>query len=338
MKKTTLFLLPAVIMTIFCLSCKKEPANYYEFSYSIFFPPTHTQTKAAEDWAAEISKRTNNAVKVNIFPGGTLTNADRCYDGVVSGLSDLGMSCFSYTRGRFPVMEAADLPLGYVSGFAATKIANEYYMSLQPDELKDVKVLYLHAHGPGILHTKKPVRKLEEIKGLKIRSTGLSAKVVEILGGIPVAMSQGATYESLQRGLVEGTFTPIETLKDWKQAEVVKYTTDCKGIGYTTTMFVVMNLNKWNSLPDDIKKVFADVSNEWINVHGKAWDTADDMAGTYVKSLGNEIIELSGEESSKWATAVEPVITNYISESKNKGIDGDKAVTTLKSLLLKYNK
>ena len=338
MKKTTLFFVLTIIMTLFYLSCKKEPANYYEFSYSIFFPPTHTQTKAAEAWAVEVSKRTGNAVKINIFSGGTLTNADKCYDGVVSGLSDLGMSCFSYTRGRFPIMEALDLPVGYINGFAATRIANEYYKELQPEELKDVKVLYVHAHGPGILHTKKPVRTLEEIKGLKIRSTGLSAKVVEVLGGIPIAMSQGATYESLQRGLVEGTFTPIETLKDWRQAEVVKYTTDCKSVGYTTSMFVVMNLDKWNSLPDNIKKVFTDVSNEWIDIHGKAWDTADKEAVTYTKSLGNEIIELSSEESLKWAAAVEPVIANYITESKKKGLDGNKAVANLKSQLLKYNK
>jgi len=235
-------------------------------------------------------------------------------------------------------MEAADLPLGYPSGFAATKSVNEYYKTFQPDELKDVKVLYLHAHGPGILHTKKPIRKLEELKGLKIRSTGLSAKVVEILGGTPVAMSQGSTYESLQRGLVEGTFTPIETLKDWRQAEVVKYTTDCKSVGYTTTMFVVMNLNKWNSLPDNIKKVFTDVSGEWIDTHGKAWDTADDDARAYTKSLGNEIIELSNEENLKWAAAVEPVISNYIEESKKKNFDGAKAVADLKNQISTYSK
>jgi TRAP-type C4-dicarboxylate transport system substrate-binding protein len=340
MKKTTIFLIFTIFTIVtFYSSCKdKSNEKAHEFSYSIFFPPTHTQTKAAESWAAEISKRTNNAVKINIFPGGTLTNADKCYAGVVDGVSDLGMSCFSYTRGRFPIMEAADLPFGYVSGFAATKTVNEYYNTLQPDELKDVKVLYLHAHGPGILHTKKPVKTLEDFKGLKIRSTGLSAKIVETLGGVPVAMPQGATYESLQRGLVEGTFTPIETLKDWKQGEVVKYTTNCKNIGYTTTMFVVMNLKKWNSLPDDIKKAFTDVSDEWIDIHGKAWDTADDAAITYTKSLGNEIIELSSEESPKWVTAIEPVINNYIDESKKKNFDGAKAIAELKKQLSIYNK
>ncbi|MDR3238358.1 MAG: TRAP transporter substrate-binding protein [Spirochaetia bacterium] len=341
MKKTILFLAMLFAMTVFYVSCKKESGKnyYYEFSYSIFFPPTHAQTKAASDWADEIAKRTAGAVKINIFPSGTLTNANECYDGVVKGLSDLGMSCFSYTRGRFPVMEAADLPLGYPNGFAATRIVNEYYNTQQPDELKNVKVLYLHAHGPGLLHTKKPVRTLEELKGLKIRSTGLSAKVVDVLGGTPIAMSQGATYESLQRGVVEGTFTPIETLKDWRQAEVVKYTTDCSSVGYTTAMFVIINNNKWNALPDEIKKVFTDVSNEWIDIHGKAWDTADNEAKEYTKSLGNEILTLSPAESGRWAKAVEPVISDYINESKKKqGFDGGKAVSDLRKLIAAYSK
>ncbi|HOD72737.1 MAG TPA: C4-dicarboxylate ABC transporter substrate-binding protein, partial [Deltaproteobacteria bacterium] len=81
-----------------------------ELSYSIFFPPAHAQCKAGEDWAREIEKRTSGRVKINTFPGGTLTSAGECYDGVVKGISDIGMSCFAYTRGRFPVMEAVDLP------------------------------------------------------------------------------------------------------------------------------------------------------------------------------------------------------------------------------------
>ena len=343
MKKTNAFVVIAtIIMTIFCVSCQKEPGGsksyYYELSYSIFFPATHTQTKTAQTWADEISKRTNGAVKINIFPGGTLTNANECYDGVVRGISDLGMSCFSYTRGRFPIMEAVDLPLGYSDGISATEIANEYYETMKPKELNDVKVLYVHAHGPGLLHTKIPVRKLEDLKGMKVRSTGLSASVVEVLGGIPIAMSQGATYESLQRGVVEGTFTPIETMKDWRQGEVVKHTTDCKSVGYTTTMFVVMNLKKWDALPDDIKKIFTEVSSEWINLHGKAWDTADILARDYVKSLGNEIIQLPEAESLRWAKTVEPVIANYVNEANKKNLPGNKAVDVLKKLITKHRK
>jgi TRAP-type C4-dicarboxylate transport system substrate-binding protein len=177
-------------------------------TYSIFFPATHAQAKAGESWAKEIEKRTGGKVKINIFTGGSLTPADQCFDGVVKGISDLGMSCFAYTRGRLPLLEALDLPMGYPNGMVATLVANDFVKKMKPKELDEVKVLYLHAHGPGLLHTQKPVNTLADIKGMKIRSTGLSAKIVESMGGVSVAMPQGGTYEALQKGVVPGTLGP----------------------------------------------------------------------------------------------------------------------------------
>lgn len=310
-----------------------EKASVTTLSYSIFFPPTHGQSKAGVAWAEEIQKRTDGRIKIDVFPGGTLTKANETYDGVTKGISDIGMSCFAYTRGQFPLMEAVDLPLGYPSGRVATYTANAFYQKMQPGELADVKVLYLHAHGPGLLHTKKPVRRMEDLKGMKIRSTGLSAKVVEALGGSAVAMPQGETYEALQKGVVDGTFTPIETLKGWRQAEVVRYTTDCFNIGYTTTMFVVMNLDKWNALPDDIKRIFEAVSSEWIDVHAREWDRNDVEGREYTLGLKNEIISLSREQAPEWAAAVQPIIDNYIKTVGGKNLPGDRAVNELRELI-----
>ena len=149
-----------------------KPAEAIKLSYSIFFPPTHVQCIAATNWAHEIEKRTGGRVKITIYPAGSLTKADQCYEGVIKGISDLGMSCFAYTRGRFPLLEGLDLPLGYPNGVTATRIANAMIQKYQPAELADVKVLYVHAHGPGILASKKPVKSLADLKGLKVRATG----------------------------------------------------------------------------------------------------------------------------------------------------------------------
>ena len=308
------------------MAAETAPIN---LTFSIFFPPTHGQTKAAMDWAKEIETLTDNKVQITVFPGGTLTKAPQCYSGVVNGISDLGFSLFAYTRGRFPVMAAVDLPMGYPDGKVASKVAQEFAKTFKPEELNDVKVLYLHAHGPGLLHTKKPVRKLEDLKGMKIRATGLSAKVVEALGGVPVAMPQGATYEALNKGVVEGTFGPMEVLKGWKQAEVIKYTTECYSVGYTTTFFVVMNLDKWKALPADVQKVFETVSEKYVGVHGKVWDSTDEEGRKYTQSLGNEIIALSDEESARWRKAVEPVINDYITNNTN----GDAHVKKIRELI-----
>ncbi|MBI9086905.1 MAG: TRAP transporter substrate-binding protein [Desulfobacterales bacterium] len=309
-------------------------AKTVELNYSVFFPPSHGQCEAAVAWAKEVEKRTDNRVRITVFPGGTLTKANQCFDGVVQGISDIGMSCFAYTRGRFPVMEAADLPLGYPDGLTATRTANAFYSKYRPKELAQVKVLYLHAHGPGLLHSRKPVHALSDLQHMKIRSTGLSAKVVEALGGVPVAMPQGDTYESLQKGVVEGTFGPMEVLKGWRQAEVVTATTDCRTVGYTTTMFVVMNLAKWQSLPADLQAIIETVNNEWIDVHGRRWDDVDAAGRAYTLERGNQILSLSEPESRMWREAVQPIIDQYVQTASAKGIDGKAVVQDLKDLIV----
>ena len=301
-------------------------AKPIELTYSIFFPAPAPQTQVATDWAKEIEKRTKGRVKITIFPGGTLTAADKCYDGVVKGISDIGMSCFAYTRGRFPLTEVADLPVGIKSGLVATKLINAYYKKFNPKELKDVKVMYLHGHGPGFLHAKTAVEKLEDLKGMKIRCTGLAAKIVEKLGAVPVAMPMGDTYDSLKRGVVDGSMAPQESLKTWKWGEVVKFTTESWGSAYSTGFFVVMNKEKWNSLPKGVKLMIEQVNKEWIERQGKNWDDIDKAGREATLAAGNKIITLSKEENMRWAEAVKPILDGYVKNMKEKGLPGDKAL------------
>jgi len=297
-----------------------------ELNYSIFFPATHGHTLLATEWAREVEKRTGGAVKINIFAGATLTPADQTYDGVVKGIADVGMSVFSYSKGRFPLTEVLDLPLGYTSGLQATRLANAYYRKFQPKELADVKIMYLTAHGPGILHTKKPVEKLEDLAGLKIRGTGTSAKVVAALGATPVAMPQNEAYDALQKGVVEGLVSPIETLKGWKYAEVVKYTTRDLGAAYSVGFFVAMNRAKWDALPKESQDAIEAVNAEWVDKVGQAWDDFDKAGTEFALSKGVKIIELSKAEDARWAEKVKPMLNDYVAAAKAKGLPGDEAL------------
>ncbi len=297
-----------------------------ELSYSIFFPAPHKNNVLAGEWAKEVEKRTHGRVKITIFPGGTLTPADKCYDGVVKGISDIGMSVLGYTRGKFPLTEVIDLPLGYKTGLAATTLISKYYEQFKPKELDEVKVLYLHAHGPGLLYTKKAVYKLEDLKGMRIRCTGLSAKVVSALGGTPVAMPMGDTYDALKRGMVEGSMAPQESLEGWKWGEVVKYLTESYGSAYSTGFFVVMNKEKWNALPADVQKTIETIDGEWVEKTGKNWDEIEKSGRAFSVKLGNQIIPLSKEENERWVKAVSPILGEYVQEMKAKGLPGDEAL------------
>lgn len=322
-KLTSLFLCFSVlVLTIFASSAFAQ----IKLNYSIFFPQPAPQAQVAAEWAKEIGEATNGKVQITMFYGGTLTPAPQIYDGVVKGISDIGFSVFAYTRGRFPLLEVADLPLGIKSGLVATKLINEFYKKFKPKELEDVQVMYLHGHGPGILHTKKAVNKLEDLKGMKIRCTGLAAKIVSALGGAPVAMAMGETYDALSRGVVEGSMSPQEALKTWKWGEVVKFTTENFGSSYSTGFFVVMNKAKWAALPLDIQKIVENVNEKYIVKQGNNWDVVDKDGRDETLKLGNKIISLSQDEDWKWAKLVKPIYDEYVKDMKTKGLPGEEAL------------
>lgn len=316
--KLLVFILALALVALPIFSaCAQAPAKPIELTYSNFFPPTHLHSVLAQEWVKEIEARSKGRVKITYYPGGTLTAAAKVYDGVVQGISDIGMSVLSYTVGRFPASELVDLPHGYPNGWVATKIANDFYNQFKPAEFNDTHVLYFHAHGPGVIFTtKKPVRTLEDMKGLVLRATGVGAQIVKALGASPHAASQGEAYELMSKGTVDGSFTPREVLKGWKQAEVVKYVTGTYDLGYTADMFVVMNKTKWDSLPDDVKKIFTEVSQSWIDKHAMVWDYYDIVAMDYFKTFaGREVIELPTAEMKRWADiAVKPLIDEYITQ------------------------
>ncbi len=332
----------AVLGMIVVLNCpgalQAATAKPIDLTYSIFFPATHRNTLLAQDWAKEIEKRTAGQVKITVYPGGTLTKAEVCYDGVEKGISDIGMSCLGYTRGKFPFSEVLDLPLGIRSGAAATAMANAFFKKYDPAEFNSVKIMYLHAHGPGFLHTKKAVKTLEDVKGLKIRCTGLSAKIAKALGGAPVAMPMGETYDALSRGVVDGSMAPQESLEGWRWGEVVKSSTECYGAAYTTTFFVAMNKGKWESLPEDVRKVIEEVNAEWIVKTGNAWDEMDKSGKDFAAAKGCLSISLSPEENARWAEAVRPILDEYAAKMQEKGLPGADALAFCKEQLAQLQK
>lgn len=311
-------------------------AGTIKLTYSNFFPPTHIQSKLAESWCEEVARRTEGRVKVQYFAGQTLTKARQTYDGVVDGIADIGYSAFAYTRGRFPVMGAVDLPMGYPDGVTATAVANMVYERFTPEELADTRLMYVHAHGPGLIHTRdKAVRTLEDLKGMKIRSTGTSAQVVKALGGTPVPMPMPESYQSLQKGVVDGCANPIETNKGWKLGEVVDYVTLAYPVAYTTSFFIVMNKTKWNSIDAEDQKTIQAINREWAVKHGEAWDSSDKEGLKFFLDQGNTTVEIDAKEAVRWEAAVAPMIDEYAAKLDEKGLNGTEVIEAIRQAVKK---
>jgi TRAP-type transport system periplasmic protein len=322
--KKGIIVFSVALLAIFFFMSGASAQKQIELSYSIFYPSQHKHTLLAAEWAKEIEKRTNGKVKITIFPGGTLAAADKCYQSVVTGIADIGFSVLNYTRGRFPLMEGLELPYGVRT--SGTKMIAAYYKKFQPKELNDTKVMYLHGHGPGLIHTRKAVATLEDLKGLKIRAGGSMTEIVTQLGAVPVGMTMGEAYDGLSKGVVEGIIAPYEALEGFKLAEVVKHTTECYGIGYTTVQFIVMNKNKWNSLPPDIQKTIEKVNEEWVDKTFTLWNEVDKSAKEFAFSRGHKTIQLSKEENERWTKAVSSLVDNYIKNARAKGVPAEEGV------------
>lgn len=305
-----------------------------------FFPATHPiETEVVSYWIKAVERATGGRVRVVSYPGETLLRASDVYEGVINGIADIGLSCFSYNRGRFPVLEAFELPgIIYESSWVASNVAWEGVKALAPKEVEDTELMMVFATGPGDLFTKVPVKTLEDLNGLEIRATGLSVKTLKSLGAIPIAMAQSETYQALAKGIVKGNLSPAEVLKGWKQGEVTKYLTKTPFL-YNTLFYLTMNKGKWNSLPDDIRVAIMEVNERCFNeVAASLWDRQNEKAIKWVvEEMGIEIIELTSEEKAKWLNRVRSVQEEYIRAVNDMGIDGRKVLNTVKQLADKYN-
>ncbi len=294
--------------------------------YSNFFPPVHEISKLSEEWCKEVEKRTNGRVKISYFPGATLTPPMQTYDSTVKGIADIGQALLAYAPGRLPLSEVLALPLGYKDGYQATKLANAYYERFHPKEFDDVKVMYLHGAAPALFYTKKVISSMDGIKGLRIKASAESASIVSAVGGAPVTQPITETYDSLQKGLVDGVVGPIETLKGWRFAEVVKGSLEDYAISYMTSMFVVMNKAKWNSISKGDQDIIEKINKEWIEKQGKLWIKLDDESKAYSLTKGVKWVKVSQAEEAKTAAKMKPVRDKYVEQMKAKNLPGDQAL------------
>ncbi|MFH1153538.1 MAG: TRAP transporter substrate-binding protein [Pseudomonadota bacterium] len=296
-----------------------------KLTYNNYLPPVHVGSRVAEAWCKEIQKRTNGEVEITYFSGGQLLPGPKVFDGVVQGIADIGFSNLAYTRGRFPEMEICDLPLGMPSGWVATHVVNRFYQKYLPKEFEDVKVLYLSGSGPNLISTTdKPIRTLEDLKGQTLRATGRIADTAAALGATSRPIAIGETYESVKRNVISGVMLPLETMKAFRLGELLKYCTADWQVGNIYTFYAVMNKKKWDSLPDNIKKIFDEVNAEWIENSAQGWNDVDRVGTEFFKSKGGQIIQLSNDEVKRWDQAIAPVIETYMNEMTSKGITRDE--------------
>ncbi len=345
-KKTAVLLVVALAVLVVAAAAltavffrpKSDPVVRLNLAH--FFPAAHpVEKRLVQPWIAAIAEATGGRVQITSYPGETLANAAEIYSGVVTGVADIGISCFSYTRGRFPLLEVFELPgIIYLNAKVAGKVAWEGIKVLDPEEIKDTRLLMVFSTGPGVLFTKTPVRNLEDLRGMGIRATGLSARTLEALGASPVAMAQPEAYEAMAKGIVQGNLAPLEVLEGWRHAEVTSYVTMTPFL-YNTLFFMTMSHKAWERLSPELQEIFAKVTEEYLEeVAFGLWDWQNESALRWaVEEKGMQVIELSPEETERWIQLINPVLDDFVAKIAKMGIDGETVLGTVKDLAGRYN-
>ncbi len=333
--KKLMFLI--LVFSLFILGGKIDlvEAKKIKLMYANFPPASTFPCVQMERWAKEVEKRTNGKVVVETYPGGTLLGAKEMMDGVIQGLADIGCICMAYQPGRFKVTNAVSLPLGIPDATTGSIVLWELYNKYKPSSFSKVKVLTMFTTAPSNLMTKRPVRKLEDLKGMDIRASGGAALILKVWGANQIGMPMSETPEALQKGVVDGLFSSLEVMKDLNFASICKYVTMTNTVVYPFA--VVMNKTKWNSLPKDVQKVLEELSREQAMWTGKYMDAhVDDAIKWSKKKYGVEVIFLDEKEKKRWDDPLKKIVFKWI--DRNHAISGKKVVDDIKDLIKKYCK
>jgi TRAP-type C4-dicarboxylate transport system substrate-binding protein len=306
-------------------------------------PPSTAHAKFITPWCDKISKESGGKLKCQIFPsmqmGGT---PPQLYDQAKDGVADIVWTLPGYTAGRFPLVEAFELPFMMRKTEGTSRALWDWVQANDQAEFKDVRPLAFHVHGPGVFHmTSKPIRTLADFKGTKLRApTRQTNKMLAAFGATPVGMPVPQVSEALSKGVIDGAVIPWEVVPAVKVQELVKFhseTDPSEPAVYTSVFIFAMNKAKYDSLPADMKKVIDANSgaetSAWI---GKVFGEAD-VPGRKLAEK-NTFNTVSKGEIENWKKAAQPVIDDWVKDVTAKGANGKALLDSARSLIEKYSK
>jgi TRAP-type C4-dicarboxylate transport system substrate-binding protein len=293
-------------------------------------------------WAQKVGQESGGRIKIDIFPamqlGGTPPQLfDQARDGVV----DIVWTLPGNTPGRFPAVETFELPfVPHRKAVVNSRALQEFAAVNLKDEFREVHPICFWAHDHGLVHANKPVRTLEDMRGLKLRfPTRLAGEALRALGATAIGMPIPQVPESLAQRVIDGTVLPWEVVPSVKVHELVKNHTEIPGSPtlYTSTFILAMNKPKYDALPADLKQILDNNSGlAAATMAGKVWDEQEVAVSAMVKARGNTMITLSVEEAARWRKTTEPVVENWLKTIKDRGLDGQKLLDEARAAIKKH--
>jgi len=309
--------------------------NEVVLSYAFFAPDSTFPAIQMKQWAEELDKRTETDVKIEMFFGGSLLEAENMLDGVKNGTADIGLTATTYEPGRFPLLEISDLPSGYPNSEVASQVVYQLVEEFEHEALEDFKIVTAFATEPSFIQSREKISNLEELKGKQLRISGGLTPVMEKLGASPVGMSQAEVPEAVQTGVIDGNISSREVVKDFKLAENLHYVTD---FPLTVTSFVaVMTKETWESLPEDVQVAIDELAPEMSQFTGAYLDKYVEEALEWaVEEHGLEIVPLEDGQADEWTKLISDIQDEAVEQANEKELPGSEYKERLYELVEEF--
>lgn len=291
--------------------------------------PRHAMnTHGWPEWIKQAEAASGGAVKFAMsYPP---IDPRALYDRVRNGIADMAWITHGYTTGRFVLPEIVELPNvdgnGAQMSRALWRIHAKHFAKL--GEYKGVEVMTVFTHGPGMMHTRKPVAAMQDFQGLKIRTGGgVQSQISQRLGFVAVSAPATKAHELLSQGVADGVFFSLETITSFKLGDVVKYHYSLPGGLYTASFAIIMNKGKFDSLSAAQKAALAKVSGEMMAGHmGKTWDDADKVSAKALAESKNTIAAFPAPLAAEIHKKIADIELDWIKRAKEAGLADPAAV------------
>jgi TRAP-type C4-dicarboxylate transport system substrate-binding protein len=273
----------------------------------------------------ELKKKSKDRITYNMFAGGALGKGPEHFDIVAKGLSDMGYFTATWTPGRFPLTDVLSLATWVDGKDIATEIGNAMFKRVLHQEFPDVKMVELNGCIQAFLWTKKPVKTLEDVKGLRVRSPGgHQTNYIKALGAEPIFMPLGDVYLAMETGTIDGIVTCPPLVLSFKLHEVAKHgvvtTFGCVSEG------VIMNDNSWKKTPDDVKPLIEEVCHNPFHTTG---GLTREVYKKMIKEITDKKVELynlPAQEAERWYDRFRDVTRKWVSDLEGKGLKAREVV------------
>jgi TRAP-type C4-dicarboxylate transport system substrate-binding protein len=297
-------------------------------------------------WTEKLAKESNGRLKVGFFGSMTLGGTPpQLVDQVRDGVVDIVWTLPGYTAGRFPKSSVFELPFLHVNAETTTLAIQDYAERFLKDEYKDYHVLLLHSHGGSLFMMRdRPVQKVEDFRGLKIRTATASGGLfLKSLGAVPLGMPVTEIGQSMAKGVIDGTMLPYEIAPSQRMQELATYFVTLSGPQprMNTSMFsFLMNKASYEKLPPDLKRVIdANSGRNLAPIAGKNWDQIEVGGHKVMASVGkNKFLEIPPAEVAKMRELAKPAIDQWLADMKAKGYNGEELLSYARAMIAKYNK